>query len=180
MAQSLYYSFNPFVKESMSVQKNTDDTMATKEKSSIPHISQKSLCPSEHSLASVYSPRRTFLKEFSVKFVQDAKLHRAASIAAATAAVSSDLPLTSNYDDQATAEPPAKRRRFQRRNSKTAAMLFSTMSSINPADFLDDERSSSGKEEESIEDSWDAGLEIAEDLVRQLKLRRISKTLQST
>jgi hypothetical protein len=76
-------------------------------------------------------------------------------------------------EKQDLAEPPFKRRRFQRRNSKTAAMLFSSMSSIAACDFGD------GKEptveiSRSADDAWDGGIEIAVALVRQLKLRRQS------
>jgi hypothetical protein len=72
-------------------------------------------------------------------------------------------------------EPPQKRRRFQRRNSKTAAMLFSSMASIVATDFEDDKEEEETTTRQSSDDSaWDGGLEIAEELVRQLKLRRQS------
>jgi hypothetical protein len=69
-------------------------------------------------------------------------------------------------------EPPMKRRRFQRRNSKTAAMLFSSMSSIASSDLESEKEKSSDKIDTPSCDPWDSSLEIAEELVRQLKLRR--------
>lgn len=65
-------------------------------------------------------------------------------------------------------EPTMKRRRFQRRNSKTAAMLFSSIATIGLG-LEDTER-----EKETSKDSCDAALKIAEDLVRHLRLRRHS------
>jgi hypothetical protein len=95
---------------------------------------------------------------------------------------SMSLPLSLHGDPtQGLMEPPAKRRRFQRRNSKTAAMLFSSISSIVASDVeekpekegtLINEASS-----ENNEDPWKGGVEIAEELVRQLKLRRKSASL---
>ncbi len=164
MTHSLYYPYNPFSKESLSGLTSSVGTGAV-EDNTFSHLkSQKALCPKDQSLASVFPPRRSSLKDLSATFVRDAKHRRACA-----------FPLTINDDDQGATEPPRKRRRFERRNSKTAAMLFSSMSSINPADFLDDERS-----EDAMEDPWDGGLEIAEDLVRQLKLRRMSKSVEST
>ena len=83
-----------------------------------------------------------------------------------------------------TAEPPMKRRRFQRRNSKTPAMLFKSMNFL-PKDLFEDKPS---KVEDSApkpqqqqrktatedDDDWEGGLEIAEQLVAHLKQRRLS------
>jgi len=84
---------------------------------------------------------------------------------------------TANNDTQG--EQPNKRRRFQRRNSKTSAMLFKTLNSL-PTDFFAEE----SKKEEAPkptpvvktddEDDWDGGLEIAEQLVKHLQKRRAS------
>jgi len=54
---------------------------------------------------------------------------------------------------RATEEPAMKRRRYQRRNSKTPAMLMA---------------------------NWDGGLEIAEELVKSLQKRRSVRTTSST
>mmetsp|Transcript_122136 Transcript_122136/g.182445 ORF Transcript_122136/g.182445 Transcript_122136/m.182445 type:complete len:117 (+) Transcript_122136:1-351(+) len=77
------------------------------------------------------------------------------------------------------AEPPMKRRRFQRRNSKTAAMLFSSMSSIVSADLEAEKEETPDKIDVPSGEPWDSGLEIAEELVRQLKLRRQSLAKQA-
>lgn len=89
-----------------------------------------------------------------------------------------------------SAEPPNKRRRFQRRNSKTPAMLFSAMKM--PQELFDtdddDNSSSSSKTPKEVYASaraalqkaapeegdadWDGGLEIAEQLVKQLQKKR--------
>jgi hypothetical protein len=85
--------------------------------------------------------------------------------------------------------PPCKRRRFQRRNSKTPAMLMAMYSPLLlHLDFLEDkkeqEKAESGSEAtvpSTLEtqswnsDSWDGGLEIAEELVKHLQKRRSSK-----
>lgn len=73
--------------------------------------------------------------------------------------------------------PPAKRRRFQRRNSKTPQMLMSMSASLASLDFLmddddrEDKKTGTGEEDE---DNWDGGLQIAEELVKQLQNRRNS------
>jgi hypothetical protein len=78
-----------------------------------------------------------------------------------------------SVEKQNLAEPPFKRRRFQRRNSKTAAMLFSSMSSI-VSSGVGDAKEATAEISRPADDAWDGGLEIAEELVRQLKLRRQS------
>ena len=134
-------------------------------------MSQKSCYPPEQSLVAALSPHRTSIKALQMQFSMQLKQQRSMS-----------LPL-SLYDDrtQGSMEPPPKRRRFQRRNSKTAAMLFSSISSIVASDFEEnpEKEDTSIKEEssESTEDPWEGGLEIAEELVRQLKLRRKSASV---
>lgn len=129
-----------------------------------PLMARKSYFPSEQSLVSAFSPHRSSIKALQMRFTQELKERR-----------SMPLPL-SLYEDptQCEIEPPTKRRRFERRNSKTAAMLFSSMSSIVASDFEDSSEKTTGSMD-NIEDPFEGGLEIAEELVRQLKLRR--KTL---
>lgn len=70
-------------------------------------------------------------------------------------------------------EPPAKRIRMQRRNSKTPAMLsaMAISASVVAADFLREERKDyeSRLDSEESDCSWEGGLAIAEDLVRHLQ-----------
>ena len=68
-------------------------------------------------------------------------------------------------------EPPTKRRKFERRNSKTPQMLMQMKSTLMSFDFskLDTEDDSSQAKE------WDGGLEIAEELVMHLQNRRRQK-----
>lgn len=76
-------------------------------------------------------------------------------------------------------EPPVKRRRFQRRNSKTPAMLFQSLN-ILPQDLFKDSSqppavATSTKPQTTDDDEdWDGGLEIAKQLVAHLKKRRAS------
>jgi hypothetical protein len=71
-------------------------------------------------------------------------------------------------------ERPAKRRRFERRNSKTPQMLMAMSASLISLEFLstndDDDLSKSGSD--AGDDCWDGGLEIAEELVKHLQKRR--------
>eukprot|EP00522_Entomoneis_paludosa_P011989 CAMPEP_0172443754 /NCGR_PEP_ID=MMETSP1065-20121228/3970_1 /TAXON_ID=265537 /ORGANISM="Amphiprora paludosa, Strain CCMP125" /LENGTH=174 /DNA_ID=CAMNT_0013194091 /DNA_START=28 /DNA_END=552 /DNA_ORIENTATION=- len=74
-------------------------------------------------------------------------------------------------------EPEPKRRRMQRRNSKTPAMLMAMSASIAAADFHGERKPAKiGADEIKVpkpqSESWDGGLEIAEDLVRHLQSRR--------
>jgi hypothetical protein len=79
-------------------------------------------------------------------------------------------------------EPPTKKRRFERRNSKTPAMLMqmaSMKSTMLNFDFtkLDVEADAEGKSakkqtKDGEADEWDGGLEIAEELVMHLQNRR--------
>jgi hypothetical protein len=78
-------------------------------------------------------------------------------------------------------EPPLKRRRFQRRNSKTPAMLLSGLASvISDFDFDNDVQKSKVTPPTSpLLSADDSGLQIAQDLVRQLRLRRQSNVNNS-
>ena len=77
-----------------------------------------------------------------------------------------------------TCEPQNKRRRFQRRNSKTSAMLLSSMSSIVSPEVRSSIASLDNSDEalSNIPECpfADDSLDIAEELVRQLRLRRQS------
>ena len=84
-------------------------------------------------------------------------------------------------------EPDAKRRRYQRRNSKTPAMLLAMNSPLLlHLDFLEDQN---GQQNASLtgsppssgsgilpKDIWDGGIEIAEELFKHLQKRRQSQT----
>jgi hypothetical protein len=87
---------------------------------------------------------------------------------------------------------PAKRRKFERRNSKTPAMLLQAMQEALDLDLLDvsddetDEMKARPESEhkdsdgdDSEEDNWDKGLVIAQELVKQLRERRrgVDRTL---
>jgi hypothetical protein len=71
-------------------------------------------------------------------------------------------------------EPPTKRRRFQRRNSKTPAMLMQMQASLMNFDLskLDEETHGAEENTELSTDDWNGGIEIAEELVQQLRNRR--------
>lgn len=73
------------------------------------------------------------------------------------------------YGDDATPVhvSPSKKRRFERRNSKTPAMLMATS-------YLRRHDADSRPVMDSMEEDvvWDGGLEIAEELVRHLQNRR--------
>lgn len=86
-------------------------------------------------------------------------------------------------------EPLNKKRRFQRRNSKTPAMLLALNSPILlQLDFLEDLKEEEKERRDAAaasstdtnpfltKDSWDGGLEIAEELVKHLQKRRQSQT----
>jgi hypothetical protein len=96
------------------------------------------------------------------------------------------------YGKDSEQEPPSKRRRFQRRNSKTPAMLMSISASLVQLEYLDEEKKEeeeklkllniTKKEEisdEDDDDDWDGGLEIAEELVKHLQQRRRSSSMSS-
>ena len=78
-------------------------------------------------------------------------------------------------------EPATKRRRFQRRNSKTAAMLFRTITEHR--EEIEQEAEKPEEQDHSLSsyleddvDTWanNDGLEIAEDIVRHLARRQNS------
>lgn len=87
-------------------------------------------------------------------------------------------------EDHSQEDRPAKRRRMQRRNSKTPAMLMAmSANSALDLDFLekrdelertDSRQSSSSSILNDDDDNWDGGLEIAEELVKHLQQRRHS------
>lgn len=67
--------------------------------------------------------------------------------------------------------PPTKKRRMQRRNSKTPQMLMAMNASLATLDFLNDPDDNLFSTE-SKDESFDGGLKIAEDLVKHLQTRR--------
>jgi hypothetical protein len=71
----------------------------------------------------------------------------------------------------AAEEPPRKRRRFERRNSKTPAMLMAMILPFHES--LLSEGSRKTKRDEAFDD-FAFSLELAEGLVEQLRKRRIS------
>jgi hypothetical protein len=73
--------------------------------------------------------------------------------------------------DTYAADPPNKRRRFQRRNSKTAKMLFESISVFATSDHGESEQCKSP----SRCTQFDENIEMAEDLVRQLNFYRQGK-----
>lgn len=114
----------------------------------------------DYSLSTIMSARRSSLHLMQKKFADEIEERRKVNFASTEKSDPAD-------------EPPQKRRRFQRRNSKTAAMLFSSMASIVASDFEEEEKKPETSRV-SDDSAWDGGLEIAEELVRQLKLRRQS------
>lgn len=74
-----------------------------------------------------------------------------------------------------TSRPPSKKRRYERRNSKTPAMLMAMNAALGIELYEEDEteRDSTNSSED---DGWDGGLEIAEELVKQLQNRRRSSS----
>jgi hypothetical protein len=114
--------------------------------------------------------------------------------ATSTKAVNFECDYGYGYGEDSEQEPPSKRRRFQRRNSKTPAMLMSMSASLVQLEFLDEEKKEeeerlkllniTTKKDESSEedddDDWDGGLEIAEELVKHLQQRRRSSSVSST
>jgi hypothetical protein len=143
------------------------------------YLPVKPLDLSSQSLAAMMASRRSSLQNIQRKFAFEMQQRRVSF-----GEVSPSLKLSMPSEPPTSIpeggeEPPMKRRRFERRNSKTAAMLISSMSSIITKDFCEEEgdkhaeRTSTGSSP-SVTDgnSWDGGLEIAEELVRHLKLRR--------
>jgi len=87
--------------------------------------------------------------------------------------------------DEDLVEPEPKRRRFQRRNSKTPQMLMAMSPSLLSLDFLDKDKNEGQLRttsrtplpfsDDEDDDAWDGGLEIAEELVKHLQKRRDSQ-----
>ncbi|EEC48968.1 predicted protein [Phaeodactylum tricornutum CCAP 1055/1] len=87
--------------------------------------------------------------------------------------------------DEDLVEPEPKRRRFQRRNSKTPQMLMAMSPSLLSLDFLDKDKNEGQMKtiseiplsfsDDEDDDAWDGGLEIAEELVKHLQKRRDSQ-----
>lgn len=121
--------------------------------------------------------RRSALKAAHSAFVQNYEMNKTQQ---ARKAVTFDYGY--GYDEPLQQDRPAKRRRFQRRNSKTPAMLMAMSAAALDLDFLDKEEEEEQNKtttvkpvaEEDDDDSWDGGLEIAEELVKQLQQRRKS------
>jgi hypothetical protein len=98
-----------------------------------------------------------------------------------------DAPEPQNFNHKAE-EPDAKRRRYQRRNSKTPAMLLAMMNAplLLHLDFLDEQKGQQNASSPSLslssgssclpKDTWEGGLEIAEELFKHLQKRRQSQT----
>ena len=88
------------------------------------------------------------------------------------------LPQPHHHEPPACTEEPApKRRRFQRRNSKTPAMLMSSLQRASDVVVAGDD--DGDKPATTTTSSLDGGLEIAQELVRQLQLRRQRSQQQS-
>lgn len=79
-------------------------------------------------------------------------------------------------DASPDSERPTKRRRYQRRNSKTPAMLMQMKSALMMGldlSKLDEEtHEAEGSSRTLSVDDWEDGLEIAEELVEQLRNRQ--------
>lgn len=112
------------------------------------------------SLKAIVSPSRTGLRTLHDKFADELYNKQR------------QRDETSCAEDKET-ERPTKRRRYARRNSKTAAMLFDSMSSLLDSGIgdVDDSHIAQCPKEDSCRLYQDS-VDIAEDLVRQLKLRR--------
>jgi hypothetical protein len=82
-------------------------------------------------------------------------------------------------DEPLVQRPSSKKRRYERRNSKTPAMLMAMNTALD-LDFLDDHEETERDSSQSSEDDvWDGGLEIAAELVKQLQKRRRSNSTSS-
>ena len=140
----------------------------------------KPLDLSSRSLASLMTSRRSSLQSMHKKFAFELSQQQRRTVSFG------EMPLhTPSEPSSEPCEPPLKRRRFQRRNSKTAAMLLTSMSSIIASDFEKEEQEPQQESEPKTistneDNPWDGGLEIAEDLVRHLKLRRQANAASSS
>jgi hypothetical protein len=134
---------------------------------------------SEASLGSLMASKRTLLQNMHKKFAEEIQLmdRPQANLDCIESRVTME---ESSSTEDCDYEPALKRRRYQRRNSKTPAMMLSSVSSIVGLglDELDEASVSWGQPSESEtfidSDPWDGTLKVAEELVRQLKLHRKS------
>jgi hypothetical protein len=143
------------------------------------YLPVKPLDLSNQSLAAMMASRRSSLQNIQRKFAFEMQQRRVSFGEVAPSLKLSMASVLPTATPEGGEEPPMKRRRFERRNSKTAAMLISSMSSIITKDFCEEDGDkpadrTSTAPSSSLADgnSWDGGLEIAEELVRHLKLRR--------
>jgi hypothetical protein len=141
-------------------------------------LPQKSLVSTmqvpEQSLTAIFAPHRSCFKGFGASIAMERSSKRR----------SISFPLSLREQDAfQESQPPVKRRRFERRNSKTAAMLSNALTWITPAE-LEEPETKSAREDKDLDvdsvDPWDGGLEIAGELVRQLTLRHHNKAFHST
>lgn len=141
--------------------------------------------PSTRYLESFLASRRTNLLKKRQQLEADLPFSmRQVNIAAvSTDATSSTEPQSLRDEIQ---EPVPKKRRFQRRNSKTPAMLLNSLSDIlgkcddcetMPSKPVSLESSSAYSARDQV---LERGLQIAQELVRQLKLRKQRKEAGAT
>jgi hypothetical protein len=127
---------------------------------------------SDSSLKSfVPSSRISHLYRMHEKFAEELQLSLTRQVSFTSKDIEKEELSTSQHVEHCN-DPPPKRRRFQRRNSKTPAMMLSTLSDLCASDLEGDSFHSHTSSEGSISHNSDSGLEIAEELVRQLQLRR--------
>ena len=107
-------------------------------------------------------------------FLQDCEKRRKTSKGVSFEAASEEVDYGYGVD---IAPPAAKKRRMERRNSKTPAMLMAMNASLATLDFLNDTEDSLFSSD-SKDDSFDSGLQIAEDLVKHLQTRRRRSALK--
>jgi hypothetical protein len=134
-------------------------------------------CDSPYSLNKLMSNRKTTLKNLHSSFIHDLEMRRDLK------SVAFDSIDYGYGEDAPGTEPPAKKRRFQRRNSKTPAMLMRMNSPLTNLDFLANlEMDEQGNPTQTgdDDDNWDGGLEIAEELVQQIRNRRCSSASSSS
>ena len=127
-------------------------------------------CGSPYSLNRLMS-NRSSLKNLHTAFVRDIEKRRGMKSVGFTTTAPIDYAYGEGAPD---AEPPTKRRRCQRRNSKTPAMLMRMNSPLVNLDFLTELEKDTKETKKTVlktgeEDSWDDGLQAAEDLVKQLR-----------
>jgi hypothetical protein len=111
-------------------------------------------------------------------FLQDCERRRKASAVRFAKEESEKTTETGEVDygyGEDLAPPPTKKRRMERRNSKTPRMLMAMSASLATLDFLNDDKDESlfkTTNSEEGEDAFDGGLKIAEELVMHLQNRR--------